>query len=235
MAKVHFLSLGCPKNRVDAEHMLGLAIEDGHQMVDDPNQADTIVVNTCSFIGDAKKESIDAILQMGEVKSQGGQKLVVSGCLAQRYADQLTDEMPEVDHFIGTTDYVHISNLLDAEGKAESSETASGDPGFISFDALVSKSKAKSDAPDGQEVPKNLVSDDLIYVARSHTPRVNSMPRYTAYLKISEGCNNTCAFCIIPKLRGKQRSRSIDDLVAEATRLAKDGVKELNLIQRMTL
>ncbi|MBL91353.1 MAG: 30S ribosomal protein S12 methylthiotransferase RimO [Myxococcales bacterium] len=231
MAKVHFLSLGCPKNRVDAEHMLGLAIEDGHQMVNDPTDADTIVVNTCSFIGDAKKESIDAILQMGELKETGGQKLVVSGCLAQRYADQLTEEMPEVDHFIGTTDYVHIANLLGPNSDTKPSAETANDAGFISFDSLVAKSKNKqSQAMADDQLPKNLVSDELEYVARSHTPRVNSMPQYTAYLKISEGCNNTCAFCIIPKLRGKQRSRPILDLVAEAERLAAQGVKELNLI-----
>ena len=231
MAKVHFVTLGCPKNRVDAEHMLGLAMADGHQMVDEPTEADTIVVNTCSFIGDAKKESIDAILEMGELKKEGQQKLVVSGCLAQRYADQLTDEMPEVDHFIGTTDYVHIGHLLSPNEEALSAKGDVSGTDFISFNSLVAKSKEKQDQLITEvNVPKNLVSDDLQYVAKNDTPRINSMPKYTAYLKISEGCNNTCAFCIIPKLRGKQRSRTIDDLVKEATTLAAEGVKELNLI-----
>ena len=123
--------------------MLGLALADGSQMVDAPEQADTIVVNTCSFIGDAK-ESIDAILEMGELKKEGEQKLVVSGCLAQRYADQLTDEMPEVDHFIGTTDYVHISRFLNPDDQpvADKADIAGAD--FISFNSLIAKSKKKN-------------------------------------------------------------------------------------------
>ena len=176
MAKVHFVTLGCPKNRVDAEHMLGLALADGHQMVDAPEQADTIVVNTCSFIGDAKKESIDAILEMGELKKEGEQKLVVSGCLAQRYADQLTDEMPEVDHFIGTTDYVHISHLLNPDDQpvADKADVAGAD--FISFNSLIARVKKREPTYHGSGCSENLVSQDLQYVAKNDTPRVNSMP-----------------------------------------------------------
>lgn len=205
--RLHFVSLGCPKNRVDAEHMLGLCMENGHELVHEPDDADVIVVNTCSFIGEAKEESIASILEMGAYREQG-KKLVVSGCLAQRYAAELVDEMPEVDHFIGTSD---IEKILDVVGHAEG--TAQGEEGLVAL--------------GGQ---RNLVTHDLDYVARYDLPRVNSMPRHTAYLKVAEGCDNACAFCIIPKLRGKQRSRPIEDLVREARRLAESGVKELILI-----
>ncbi len=210
MSKLHFISLGCPKNRVDAEHMLGLALNDGHELVDQPEDSDTIVVNTCSFIGEAKKESIEAILQMGEIKKKSGQKLIVTGCLAQRYGKELEKDMPEVDHFLGTSDFTEITKTLAPAPKGGE---------FIPFSNLVKNTPAR-----------NLVSHELRYLATYDLPRVNSMPKYTAYLKVSEGCDNTCAFCIIPKLRGKQRSRAIEDLVVEATRLAASGVVELNLI-----
>src|SRR5690242_8897259 len=112
MAKVHFVSLGCPKNRVDAEHMLGLTVAGGHTIVQTPEEADAIVVNTCSFIGEAKKESIEAVLEMGEIKAKTGAKLIMSGCMAQRYVGELESEMPEVDAFLGTSDYASITSLL---------------------------------------------------------------------------------------------------------------------------
>lgn len=214
MSKIHFISLGCPKNRVDAEHMLGIAINDGHSLVDSPEEADAIVVNTCSFIGEAKKESIDAILQMGEVKKEGGQKLIVTGCLAQRYGKELEKEMPEVDHFLGTSDFAAFGDIV-PQAPASNGNTGA----FVPF-ASLAKSAAQ----------RNMVSHELRYLANYDLPRVNSMPKFTAYLKVSEGCDNACAFCIIPKLRGKQRSRSIEDVVKEAKRLAQEGVKELTLI-----
>jgi ribosomal protein S12 methylthiotransferase len=210
MSKIHFVSLGCPKNRVDAEHMLGLALNDGHSLCDDPSQADTIVVNTCSFIGEAKKESIDTILRMGQLKAENGQKLVVTGCLAQRYGKELESSMPEVDHFLGTSDFTQISGVLN--------DSPAAPAGFVSLDALKKKPE------------RNLVTHELKYLAEYDLPRVNSMPTYTAYIKISEGCDNACAFCIIPKLRGKQRSRTIDDVVREAKDLASRGVVEISLI-----
>lgn len=217
MAKVHFVSLGCPKNRVDAEHMLGITMTGGHSVVEDPADADAIIVNTCSFIGEAKKESIEAVLEMGALKGETGAKLIVSGCMAQRYVNDLENSLPEVDAFLGTSDYARIEEVLSGFG-------------------LSSPKKAKKGLPivDGDAMPvaanRNQVTDDLTYVAGCDLPRTNSMPRYTAYLKIAEGCDNTCAFCIIPTLRGKQRSRTIEDLVREAHMLAKDGVVELNLI-----
>jgi ribosomal protein S12 methylthiotransferase len=185
---------------VDAEHMIGLALQEGHNLVDNPEESDTIIVNTCSFIGEAKKESIEAILQMGEIKKKHGQKLVVTGCLAQRYSKELEGEMPEVDHFLGTADFTQIKSAL---------------------------AKPQSDLV---QIKRNLVSHELKYLANYDLPRVNSMPKHTAYLKIAEGCDNACAFCIIPKLRGKQRSRRIEDLVVEAENLAKSGVVEISLI-----
>lgn len=217
MSKVHFISLGCPKNRVDAEHMLGLALDKGHTLVDSPEESDAIVVNTCSFIGEAKKESIDAILRMGEIKKESGQKLIVTGCLAQRYVGQLESSMPEVDHFLGTSDFTEITTALGSSS------------GFVPFSNLV-KAKPLPQAEEQEPEKRNLVSHELRYLANYDLPRVNSMPKYTAYIKVSEGCDNACAFCIIPKLRGKQRSRRIEDIVVEAERLASQGVVEVSLI-----
>lgn len=208
MAKLHLTSLGCPKNRVDAEHMLGIALKNGHELVNDAEKADTLVVNTCAFINDAKEESIEAILQMAKLKeSFPEKKLIVTGCLAQRYASDLEKEIPEVDHFLGTSDYSLIDDLL--ENKSNNNNLV----------LLGYKNKKK-----------NLVSSDLSYIEKFDLPRVNTSISSSAYLRISEGCDNKCAFCIIPKLRGKQRSRSIEDLVNEASLLAKQGVFELNLI-----
>lgn len=209
MAKLHLTSLGCPKNRVDAEHMLGMAQADGHEIVTQVEDADTLVVNTCAFINEAKEESIDAILRMAQLKSESGEqkKLIVTGCLAQRYASELEKEIPEVDHFFGTSDYAHVTSV---------------------FTSL--KPKEKSHLVSLNMKPRNMVTSDLSYIDKFDLPRVNTSPSFSAYLRISEGCDNACAFCIIPKLRGAQRSRSIEDLVKEAQFLAKTGVMELNLI-----
>ena len=192
---LYMATLGCPKNRVDSEVMLGTLGARGYTLVDDPAAASVIVVNTCAFIGPAKQESIDTILEMAEFKKTGRcNTLVVTGCLSQRYAPDLVKEMPEVDHFLGTSAYVQIGDLLAAEA-----------------------------------APRQIIPDpDYIHDAR--TPKVNTSPKWTAYLKISEGCDNACAFCIIPTLRGAQRSRPVEDIVAEAHTLAASGVRELNLV-----
>lgn len=210
MAKLHLTSLGCPKNRVDAEHMLGIARSMGHELVANAEEADTLLVNTCAFINDAKEESIDAILAMAKLKenSQGEKKLLVSGCLAQRYAKDLEAEIPEIDHFLGTSDYAKIGSIL---GNAQ---VQKGKPELV----LLKKKE------------KNLVSTELDYLEKFDLPRINSLPSFSAYLRVSEGCDNKCAFCIIPKLRGLQRSRGIEDLVKETEFLAKSGAKEINLI-----
>jgi ribosomal protein S12 methylthiotransferase len=239
MARVHFVSLGCPKNRVDAEHMLGITLAGGHTAVEDPAQADAIVVNTCSFIGEAKKESIEAVLEMGALKGATGARLIVSGCMAQRYVGELERELPEVDAFLGTSDYARIEDVLAGFGLGATTKKAKKGLPIVEGDAPPSSPTrhAHADGHDHEhhhgeanDDGRNLVTDDLTYVAGCDLPRKNSMPRYTAYLKIAEGCDNACAFCIIPKLRGKQRSRPIDDLVREARRLVAEGVVEISLI-----
>ena len=192
---LYMATLGCPKNRVDSEVMLGTLGARGYTLVDRPEDASVIVVNTCAFIGPAKQESVDTILELAEHKKTGRcSTLVVTGCLSQRYGPELAKEMPEVDHFLGTGAYVQIGDLLAAEA-----------------------------------APRQVIPDpDYVHDAR--TPKVNSSPKWTAYLKISEGCDNACAFCIIPTLRGAQRSRPIEDLISEARTLAASGVRELNLV-----
>jgi len=192
---LYMATLGCPKNRVDSEVMLGTLGARGYTLVESPADASVIVVNTCAFIGPAKQESVDTILELAEYKKTGRcNTLVVTGCLSQRYGPELAKEMPEVDHFLGTGAYVQIGDLLAAEA-----------------------------------APRQVIPDPH-YVHDARTPKVNSSPKWTAYLKISEGCDNACAFCIIPTLRGAQRSRPIDDLLAEARTLAASGVRELNLV-----
>lgn len=196
---VYFVSLGCPKNLVDSQVMLGLLKSDEYGVVQDPASADVIVVNTCSFIESSKVESIDTILEMAEYKDSGKcQALVVAGCLPQRYKTQLLKEMPEVDLFIGTGEYQNIVKLVDWARKGELPERAYvNKPAFIHTEAH---------------------------------PRLQTGEFFSAYLKISEGCNRRCAFCIIPTLRGNTRSRTVESLVTEASTLASQGVKELNLV-----
>jgi len=192
---IFFQSLGCAKNLVDTEVMLGISAGDGFKVVSQPDEAKVIVVNTCSFIDASKRESIDSILEMAEHKVAGTcEKLIVTGCLPQRYKADLKVSFPEVDAFVGTGQY---GNLLD----------------FIA---------GKKEEDFGFKHPKYLHSEN--------TPRINSQPFYRAYLKVSEGCIKNCAFCIIPKIRGTLRSRTIPSLVAEATKLVSDGALELNLI-----
>lgn len=197
---VHFVSLGCPKNRVDSEVMLGVARGAGFDHVDEAGEADVIVVNTCGFIGEAKKESIDAIFEMAQHKETGRcQKLVVSGCLSQRHPTELAEEMPEVDHFLGSSDMLKLGRVL--EGSAE----------------------------------RMLVGTPADWLVGTADPRTLSTPRGSAYVKIAEGCNRTCSFCVIPQLRGEQRSRRVTDVVAEVTRLVDSGVKEVNLVSQDTI
>ena len=197
---IHFLSLGCPKNRVDSEVMLGVARNKGYTHVDDASFAEVIVVNTCGFIGEAKKESIDAILEMAGLKADGScKRLVVAGCLSQRHPDELAKEMPEVDHFLGSSDMLKLGQVLD--GAAE----------------------------------RMLVGNPADWVIRAGDPRTISTPGGSAYVKIAEGCNRTCSFCVIPEMRGKQRSRPIADVVTEVTRLVAAGVREINLISQDTI
>jgi ribosomal protein S12 methylthiotransferase len=200
MRTIHFVSLGCVKNRVDTEVMLGVATGGGWRIVDEPEEAEVIVVNTCGFIGEAKKESIDTIFELAEYKKVGAcKKLVVSGCLAQRYAGQLSEQMPEVDHFLGSSDMLKLGQVLG--GKAD----------------------------------RMLVGNPADWLVGASDPRVVTQSRASAWLKIAEGCNRRCAFCVIPQIRGKQRSRAPDDVVAEAERLVAAGAVELNLVSQDTV
>lgn len=201
---VYFVSLGCPKNLVDSQVMLGLLEKDRYRISATPEDAEVIIVNTCSFIQASKEESIETILDMAELKESGKCKvLVASGCLPQRYSKELEHEMPEVDLFIGTGQYHRITELLDTHGKA---------------------------IEMGAPLPKRSYIDQPAFIHTEKDPRVHTGPTYTGYLKLSEGCNRRCAFCIIPKLRGNVRSRTVDSLVEEATVMANRGVRELNLV-----
>lgn len=197
---IHFVSLGCAKNRVDTEVMVGIADRERWQIVAEAADAEVIVVNTCGFIGEAKKESIDTILELAEYKRVGAcQKLVVTGCLAQRYAADLASKLPEVDHLLGSSDMLKLERVL--AGGAD----------------------------------RVLVGNPADWVVGAQDPRILTQSRASAWLKIAEGCNRTCAFCVIPQIRGKQRSRTADDIVAEAERLAQRGVLELNLVSQDTV
>ena len=180
--------------------MVGVATRSGFQLTDDAADANVIVVNTCGFIGEAKKESIETIFELSAMKEHGAcERLVVSGCLSQRYPTELAAQMPEVDHFLGSSDMLRLEDVL--RGKAD----------------------------------RMLVGNPAEWVIRASDPRVITGPRGSAYLKIAEGCNRSCSFCVIPQLRGKQRSRTVDDVVREAEALAASGVLELNLVSQDTV
>ncbi|MBK9756936.1 MAG: 30S ribosomal protein S12 methylthiotransferase RimO [Nannocystis sp.] len=195
--KVYFVSLGCPKNQVDTEIMLGVVRQQGHQLVDTAEEADTLVVNTCGFIEEAKQESVETILELAQAKAAGqGKRLVVAGCLSQRYPDELAKEMPEVDNFLGSADMLGLAQVL------------SGGAQRMGVTPLSRRA----------------------YLYDHNTPRQVSGRTHSAYVKIAEGCDRPCAFCIIPKLRGPQRSRSIASIAAEAEALVASGARELCLI-----
>src|SRR5690242_5176947 len=198
MPKVGFISLGCPKNLVDSEVMMGIVARGGYELTARADEADVLVVNTCSFIEAAQQESVDTILEMAEHKKFGrARKLVVAGCLVERYRDEIRRQIPEVDAVIGTGEVERI--LAAIQGELQSDPPAV--PAFLYHDA---------------------------------TPRVLSTPRHAAYIKIAEGCDHPCSFCIIPQLRGKFRSRRFESVVAEAERLARSGVREITLIGQDT-
>jgi len=203
-ASVYFVSLGCPKNLVDSQVMLGLLEKGRYAITDKSEDAEVIIVNTCSFIQASKEESIETILDMAQLKQSAKCKvLVASGCLSQRYSKELEKEMPEVDLFIGTGQYHRITELLNEHGKAQEI---------------------------GAPIPKRSYVDQPAFIHTEKDPRIQTGPTYSAYLKLSEGCNRRCAFCIIPKLRGNVRSRTVASLVTEAKQLADSGVRELNLV-----
>ncbi|MCL2012252.1 MAG: 30S ribosomal protein S12 methylthiotransferase RimO [Cystobacterineae bacterium] len=194
-------TLGCPKNQVDSEFLLGHLKAEGWQFVREAKQARVILVNTCAFIGPAKEESIDKILELAQYKKQGRcETLVVLGCLSQRYGETLAREMPEVDYFLGTSNLAQLVPLLSQKDKPK----------------------------------ERLLPQEPPFLQTASAPRVNTLSPYSAYLKIAEGCDNACSFCIIPKLRGPLRSRSMASLLGEAESLLNEGIKELILVAQDT-
>lgn len=199
--KIYFISLGCDKNLVESEYMLGLLFDAGHILTEEEEEADAIIINTCCFIHDAKQESIETILEAAEFKKNGNCKvLIVTGCLAQRYRREIIDEIPEVDAVLGTASFDEVAKVL------ENAETETS-----------------------VEIFK-----ELSYLPLPETKRVNTTCGYTAYLKIADGCEKHCTYCIIPSLRGKYRSVPMERILAEAEQLAKDGAKELILVAQET-
>lgn len=200
--KIGLVSLGCAKNQTDAETMLALLTDEGCEAVSDPAEADVIIVNTCGFIDSAKQESIETILEMAEYKTEGNcKKLIVTGCLAERYANDILSELPEVDAVLGTGDYDKILEIINRSFTDDSIPVMCGN---------INRT------PEG------------------NLPRLLLTPSYTAYLKIADGCDNNCTYCAIPKIRGKFRSRPVNEIVDEAKILAQNGVKELIVIAQDT-
>jgi ribosomal protein S12 methylthiotransferase len=202
---VGFVNLGCSKNQVDSEVMLGTLVQGGFQLTGDPQQAEVIIINTCGFIEEAKQESIDTILEHGKLKKTGVCRvLIAAGCLAQRYQGDLIKELPELDGVVGTGEFGKIAEIC--------------------RDLLAPKKR-----------PQRLWISEPPYLYDDTVPRLRLGRPHSAYIKIAEGCNRNCAFCAIPLMRGKQRSRPVESIVAEAHRLAAEGVKELNLISQDTV
>lgn len=201
MLKAGFVSLGCAKNLVDTEVMLGLLAQRGISLTSNPSEADILIVNTCAFIKSAKEESITTVLNMADYKTEGKcRSLIVAGCLGQRYGQGLLDEMPEIDAVVGTGAWHRILEAVD--------ETLAGRRVLFAGDA------------------QTIYSDE--------TPRIVTTPAYSAYLKVADGCDNRCAYCVIPLVRGAFRSRPVESIVREALRLADSGVREINLIAQDT-
>jgi ribosomal protein S12 methylthiotransferase len=226
--KVGFVSLGCPKNLVDSEVMMGLLSQAGAELTPRAEDADVVVVNTCSFIDRAQRESVDTILEMARLKFTGkAQKLVVAGCLVERYRDEIRRNIPEVDAVVGTGE---LESILAATGlQAQNSSSP--------FVILQSRPEAEARLSQGRfsrETWDGAIADLPNYLYDDTTPRVLATPGYSAYIKIAEGCDHPCSFCIIPQLRGKFRSRRFESVIAEAERLARSGVREITLIGQDT-
>jgi len=233
--KVGFVSLGCPKNLVDSEVMMGLLARSGAELTTRAEDADVIVVNTCSFIESAQQESVNAILEMAAHKTGGkAKKLVVAGCLVERFRDQIRKDIPEVDAVVGTGE---LESILSATGIAPVP-----DPSNSPFVVLPSRPEGDARAEQGRfsreawahESWTGAVGDLPNYLYDDATPRILATPRHMAYIKIAEGCDHPCTFCIIPQLRGQFRSRRFESIIAEAERLARCGVREITLIGQDT-
>src|ERR1035437_9364870 len=211
MIKVSLISLGCAKNLVDSEIMIGHLHKAGMQVIAEADKADVVIVNTCSFLNSAKEESIATILEAHENrglrKRRKEQKLIVAGCMSQRFSKDLPNAMPEVDAFIGLDQVTKVAPIIEE---------------------LYAKERS------AKALPENFVTGRSTYIPDYDTPRFRLTPRHFAYVKIAEGCNHPCTFCIIPQIRGRHRSRTISSVVAEATRMIAEGVKEIDLISQDT-
>lgn len=245
--KIGLVSLGCPKNLVDSEVMLGLVQRDGHEITADASTADVLIVNTCAFIDKAKQESIDTILELAGHKKTGAcRKLVVTGCLAERYRDELRDLIPEIDVVLGTGE---VPAIVDAVGHGDAPSTGDHGPKAAPVSLYRKRSDAEqrafqpgaaSSTGSGAQTPhvaarhRDAAATRALptYLYDADTPRTLTTPRHFAYVKIAEGCDYNCAFCIIPALRGQYRSRPVDSIVSEARQLAARGVRELLLISQ---
>jgi len=230
---IMLISLGCDKNLVDSEMMLGMLSEAGYKLVDDEGEADVIVVNTCCFINDAKEESIQTLIDCGNLKSESGRLrfLVAAGCLAQRYADEIREELPEVDAIIGTTAFDKVVETINGLYEADENDTKSAPTAKDSAVAGGDPSAGERGAVSDKGFCKKLEPLDRLVSGR---PRILSTGGYYAYLKIAEGCNKNCSYCIIPKIRGPYRSVPIGTLLEEAKKLSDGGVKELILVAQET-
>jgi len=228
--KVGFVSLGCPKNLVDSEVMMGMLARAGAELTRRAEDADVIVVNTCSFIDSAQQESVNTILEMAGHKTAGrAKKLVVAGCLVERFRDQIRKDIPEVDAVIGTGELV---NILSATGLTPAPRQSNSP-----FVVLNSRPEGDARAAQGRfsrETWDGAIADLPNYLYDEDTPRILATPGHMAYIKIAEGCDHPCTFCIIPQLRGQFRSRRFESVIAEAERLAQSGVREITLIGQDT-
>lgn len=249
--RVGLISLGCAKNLVDAEIMLGTLLKDGVEITNDADQADVVIVNTCSFIDSAQEESVDAILESAEVRKahNRGQGLVVSGCMTQRYPDELPKLLPEVDAFMGIDQVANVTSIVKTALENRRKRFGAPDSAGKVFIHSRSRNKSQLIAPSKNSPAEAMIpgSNQLsaltiqahvdinrrpTYIPDYATPRFRLTPRHFAYVKIAEGCNHPCSFCIIPRMRGSHRSRQQQDIIAETKALIADGVKELNLISQ---
>ena len=234
--KIGFVSLGCPKNLVDSEVMMGLLAQGGAQITPRAEDADIIVVNTCSFIDTAKQESVDTILEMAQHKVAGrAQKLIVAGCLVERYRNEIQKNIPEVDAVVGTGE---LEQILSAAGlvpqvRFPALDANLGSP-FVILNSRPEGAAREQAGRFSKDAWDGAVADLPNYLYDENTPRLLATPKSSAYIKIAEGCDHPCGFCIIPQLRGKFRSRRFESVVAEAQRLAKQGVREVTLIGQDT-
>ena len=227
--KIGFVSLGCPKNLVDSEVMMGLLSAGGGQITSRAEDADIIVVNTCSFIDSAKQESVDTILEMAQHKASGrAQKLIVAGCLVERYRNEIQKNIPEVDAVVGTGELQQILNAAGIERKP-----GPGSP-FVILNGRSEGNAREAAGRFSKEAWDGAIADLPNYLYDENTPRLLATPKYSAYIKIAEGCDHPCSFCIIPQLRGKFRSRRFESVIAEAQRLGRQGVREVTLIGQDT-